>query len=329
MAGVATDTTRQATSTGTTRRRTRCWPHHRQAAQGVRRGQRERESHDQLELVRVAKRLRRPRRAGPATPAPRASRPAPVWPRSPAQARPGARAAGTRGASRAAAREPARPSSGDGCGGTIRTGRVTYSQPAGHTVRRRRRGSSARARYPRKDSNTLAMPVVTAAFSIQSRNGGLYRPSSTSGTSHQIDTATTQPSQPTATFSVDRSSRRVISQIAGRTSVAPVATALTPPTRRMPRPTSDPPPARAGARGDEWQQYPRSHRDRPYLDRGDRQLAEHAGAQCVEQRHGKARPRHAVLQGVAQLPDTEERDAQDQGPPQALGDPVRHRQRVQ
>src|SRR6478752_4881946 len=74
------------------------------------------------------------------------------------------------------------------------------------------------------------MPVVTRAFSIQSRNGGLYRPSSISGTSHQIDTATTQPSQPTATFSVDLSSRRVISQIAGSTSVAPVATALTPPT---------------------------------------------------------------------------------------------------
>jgi hypothetical protein len=54
----------------------------------------------------------------------------------------------------------------------------------------------------------------------------------------------------------------------------------------------------------------------------DRQLAEHARAQCVEQCHGKARPRHSVLEGVAQFPDPEERERGEAGEQEQIGGEV-------
>src|SRR5664280_1653265 len=78
---------------------------------------------------------------------------------------------------------------------------------------------------------TLAVLVVVAAFSIQSRNGGLYLPSCSKGRNHHNETAVIRPSQPAHASTVRRSARRVRNHNAGRTSAAPVATAFTPPIR--------------------------------------------------------------------------------------------------
>ncbi len=83
---------------------------------------------------------------------------------------------------------------------------------------------------PRSASNGLAKAVVTGAFSIQLRNGGLYRPSSTSGTSHHSDTAITAPSHTANHRAASGSGFLVANHTVGGTEHRAVATAFTPPT---------------------------------------------------------------------------------------------------
>ena len=109
-------------------------------------------------------------------------------------------------------------------------GDETTAQPAGQN------GSGSRSQathwvVPRKAEASDAREVVASAFSIQSRNGGLYRPSSTSGISHQAIAAATAASQASTSSRRSRERVRVSNHHSGNGSTAPVATAFTPPVR--------------------------------------------------------------------------------------------------
>src|SRR5450631_808703 len=111
------------------------------------------------------------------------------------------------------------------------SGVLTNCQPAGQSGPAGPAREPIHADVPRNDSKTLAVPVVTAASSIQSKNGGLYLPSCSNGRNHHNETAETRPSQLAPASTVRRSTRRVRNHKVGRMRAAPVATAFTPPIR--------------------------------------------------------------------------------------------------
>ena len=94
------------------------------------------------------------------------------------------------------------------------------------------------ALVPRKASKGLAVAVVTAAFSIQLRKGGLLRPSTSSGSTHQAEATTTarRPAESRASEQLAGPSGASAARCSGSTSTAPLATALTPPTQANARP---------------------------------------------------------------------------------------------
>src|SRR5690242_21707233 len=89
---------------------------------------------------------------------------------------------------------------------------------------------------PRNAPGKVALEVLTEALSIQSRNGGLYRPSRISGASHQKMPAAAVNAHHRLRLRLSGPGSRVNSHQIGNGSTAPTAIAFTPPQQAIARP---------------------------------------------------------------------------------------------